>query len=65
MNENKTNVVEEEDFPFIPKDLLEKLKDIFDIRKMVWYEHSRDTLMGVQQVIGFLDDKFKEQNKEE
>lgn len=58
--ENKV-VEEEEDFPYVPKDLLEKVQEVFDIRKMIWYETSRDTLMGIQQVVHFLEEKFKQQ----
>lgn len=61
--ENKV-VEEEEPFPYIPKELLEKIQDVFDIRKMIWYETSRDTLMGIQQVVHFLEEKYKQQNGE-
>ena len=61
--ENKV-VEEEEPFPYVPKDLLEKVQEIFDIRKMVWYETSRDTLMGIQQVVHFLEEKFKQQQQQ-
>lgn len=57
-------VEEEEPFPYIPNDLLEKIQDVFDIRKMIWYETSRDTLMGIQQVVHFLEEKYKHQNGE-
>lgn len=60
--ENKV-VEEEEDFPYVPKDLLEKIQEVFDIRKMIWYETSRDTLMGIQQVVHFLEEKFKRQQQ--
>ena len=53
-----------EDFPYIHKDLLDKLKDVFDIRKMIWYETSRDTLMGIQQVIHYLEERYEHQNGE-
>lgn len=59
--ENKV-VEEEESFPYIPKELLEKIQDVFDIRKMIWYETSRDTLMGIQQVVHFLEEKYKQQS---
>lgn len=49
-------------FPYIPKDLVDSLKEVFDIRKIIWHETSRDTLMGIQQVIYFLEAKFEEQN---
>lgn len=62
--ENKV-VEEEEPFPYVPKDLLEKVQEIFDIRKMVWYETSRDTLMGIQQVVHFLEEKFKHQQQQQ
>lgn len=64
MSNNKEETIEitEEEFPYIPKDLLEKLQDVFDIRKMVWYEQSRDTLMGIQQVISYMEDRYKNQN---
>lgn len=60
--ENKV-VEEEENFPYVPKDLLEKIQEVFDIRKMIWYETSRDTLMGIQQVVHFLEEKFKQQQQ--
>lgn len=60
--ENKVVEEEEEAFPYVPKDLLEKIQEVFDIRKMIWYETSRDTLMGIQQVVHFLEEKFKQQN---
>lgn len=65
-NETENKVIEEEEtFPYIPKELLDKLKSTFDIREMIWYETSRDTLMGIQQVISYLDSKFKKQNGED
>lgn len=33
MNKEENNVVEEEEFPYVPKDLIERLEDIFDIRR--------------------------------
>lgn len=62
-SEDINKVIDElEDFPYIPKNLLEKLKDVFDIRKMIWYETSRDTLMGIQQVIHYLEERYEHQN---
>lgn len=64
-SEDINKVVDElEDFPYIPKNLLDKLKDVFDIRKMIWYETSRDTLMGIQQVIHYLEERYEHQNGE-
>ena len=64
-NSDNNKVVDElEDFPYIPKNLLDKLKDVFDIRKMIWYETSRDTLMGIQQVIHYLEERYEHQNGE-
>lgn len=64
-SEDINKVVDElEDFPYIPKNLLDKLKDVFDIRKMIWYETSRDTLMGIQQVIHYLEERYEHQNEE-
>lgn len=58
----ENNVVEEEEFPYVPKDLIEKLEDIFDIRKMIWYEKSNETLLGIQQVVTYLRNKYDKQN---
>lgn len=67
MNEENTNTVEieEDKFPYVPKDLIEKLEDVFDIRKIIWYEKSNETLMGIQQVVTFLRNKFDKQNGED
>ena len=58
----ENNVVEEEEFPYVPKDLIEKLEDVFDIRKMIWYEKSNETLLGIQQVVNYLRHKHDKQN---
>lgn len=58
----ENNVVEEEEFPYVPKDLIERLEDIFDIRKMIWYEKSNETLLGIQQVVTYLRNKYDKQN---
>lgn len=57
----ENNVVEEEEFPYVPKDLIEKLEDVFDIRKMIWYEKSNETLLGIQQVVTYLRHKHDKQ----
>lgn len=62
MNKEENNVVEEEEFPYVPKDLIEKLEDVFDIRKMIWYEKSNETLLGIQQVVAYLRHKYDKQN---
>lgn len=62
MNKEENNVVEEEEFPYVPKDLIEKLEDVFDIRKMIWYEKSNETLLGIQQVVTYLRNKYDKQN---
>lgn len=62
MNKEENNVVEEEEFPYVPKDLIEKLEDVFDIRKMIWYEKSNETLLGIQQVVSYLRHKYDKQN---
>lgn len=62
MNKEENNVVEEEEFPYVPKDLIERLEDIFDIRKMIWYEKSNETLLGIQQVVTYLRNKYVKQN---
>lgn len=62
MNKEEHNVVEEEEFPYVPKDLIEKLEDVFDIRKMIWYEKSNETLLGIQQVVAYLRHKYDKQN---
>lgn len=58
----ENNVVDEEEFPYVPKDLIEKLEDVFDIRKMIWYEKSNETLLGIQQVVTYLRHKHDKQN---
>lgn len=62
MNKEENDVVEEEEFPYVPKDLIEKLEDVFDIRKMIWYEKSNETLLGIQQVVTYLRNKYDKQN---
>lgn len=62
MNKEENNIVEEEEFPYVPKDLIEKLEDVFDIRKMIWYEKSNETLLGIQQVVTYLRNKYDKQN---
>lgn len=62
MNKEENNVVEEEEFPYVPKDLIERLEDIFDIRKMIWYEKSNETLLGIQQVVTYLRNRYDKQN---
>ena len=60
--EDKNNVVDiDEDFPYIPKDLLERIQKDFDIRKMIWYYDDRNLLMGIQQVISYLEDHYNKQ----
>lgn len=62
MENTDNNVIDiDEDFPYIPKDLLERVQKDFDIRKMVWYSDSRDLLMGIQQVISYLEDRYNKQ----
>ena len=57
--EELENVVDiDEDFPYIPKDLLERIQKDFDIRKMIWYSDDRNLLMGIQQVISYLEDHY-------
>ena len=62
MNKEENNVVEEEEFPYVPKALIEKLEDVFDIRKMIWYEKSNETLLGIQQLVAYLRHKYDKQN---
>lgn len=50
------------DFPYIPRDLLERIQKDFDIRKMIWYSDDRNLLMGIQQVISYLEDHYNKQN---
>lgn len=60
--EGKRNVVDiDEDFPYIPKDLLERIQEDFDIRKMIWYSDDRNLLMGIQQVITYLENHYNKQ----
>lgn len=49
-------------FPAVPKDLLEGLQKIFDVRKMIRYKPTIDYCGGVQDVLDFLENKFNEQN---
>lgn len=61
--EKPENVVDiDEDFPYIPKDLLERIRKDFDIRKMIWYSDDRNLLMGIQQVISYLEDHYNKQS---
>lgn len=61
--EKPENVVDiDEDFPYIPKDLLERIQKDFDIRKMIWYSDDRNLLMGIQQVISYLEDHYNKQS---
>ena len=60
--EEKNNVVDiDEDLPYIPKNLLERIQKDFDIRKMIWYSDDRNLLMGIQQVISYLEDHYNKQ----
>ena len=62
MELDNNNVVDiDEDFPYIPKDLLERIQKDFDIRKMIWYSDDRNLLMGIQQVISYLEDHYNKQ----
>lgn len=50
--------VNKADIPFppkVPKELLEHVKDRWDIRKNISYEQSVDYLKGVQDVLDYLD----------
>lgn len=61
--EESENVVDiDEDFPYIPKDLLERIQKDFDIRKMIWCSDDRNLLMGIQQVISYLEDHYNKQS---
>lgn len=51
-----------DNFPAVPNELLDGLKEIFDIRKMIRYKPTIDYCGGVQDVLDFLENKFKEQN---
>ena len=60
--EDKNNVIDiDEDFPYIPKELLERIQKDFDIRKMIWYSDDRNLLMGIQQVISYLEGHYNKQ----
>ena len=62
MELDNNNVVDiDEDFPYIPKELLERIQKDFDIRKMIWYSDDRNFLMGIQQVISYLEDHYNKQ----
>ena len=62
MELDNNNVVDiDEDFPYIPKELLERIQKDFDIRKMIWYSDDRNLLMGIQQVISYLEDHYNKQ----
>ena len=62
MENNENNVIDiDEDFPYVPKDLLERIQKDFDIRKMIWYSDDRNLLMGIQQVISYLEDHYNKQ----
>ena len=62
MELDNNNVVDiDEDFPYIPKELRERIQKDFDIRKMIWYSDDRNLLMGIQQVISYLEDHYNKQ----
>ena len=62
MELDNNNVVDiDEDFPYIPKELLERIQKDFDIRKMIWYSDDRNLLMGIQQVMCDLEDHYNKQ----
>ena len=62
MELDNNNVVDiDEDFPYIPKELLERIQKDFDIRKMIWYSDDRNLLMGIQQGISYLEDHYNKQ----
>ena len=67
MELDNNNVVDiDEDFPYIPKELLERIQKDFDIRKMIWYSDDRNLLMDIQQVISYLEDHYDKQlNKDD
>lgn len=63
MENTENKVIDtDEDFPYIPKDLLERIQKDFDIRKMIWYSDDRNLLMGIQQVISYLEDHYNKQS---
>lgn len=63
MENTENKVIDtDEDFPYIPKDLLERIQKDFDIRKMIWYSDDRNILMGIQQVISYLEDHYNKQS---
>lgn len=60
MNKDLSYIIE--NFPLVPKELLDNLKECFDIRKMVKYNSSVEYLKGVQDVLDFLETRYKDQN---
>jgi hypothetical protein len=59
----KNNIIDElEYFPNVPKELLDRLKEDFDIRKMLKYRPDVEYLKGVQAVLDYLEEKH-ESNK--
>lgn len=60
MNKNLSYIIE--NFPLIPKELLDSLNECFDIRKMVKYDSSVEYLKGVQDVLDFLETRYKDQH---
>ena len=63
MENTENKVIDtDEDFPYIPRDLLERIQKDFDIRKMIWYSDDRNLLMGIQQVISYLEDHYNKQS---
>jgi len=54
--ESEDNVVDPfKDFPRCSKVFLEKLKEVFDIRKLIRYSQTNDYLRGVQDVLDFIE----------
>lgn len=55
INKNKDIGADWDKLPKVPKNLLEHLKEKFDIRRSIAYEQSLEYLKGVQDVLDYLD----------
>lgn len=52
------------DFPYISKELLERLDDDFDIRRIVGNaSYTKDYLEGIQSVLDYLHSRYDDQLK--
>ena len=64
VTKRETQVIDTPDneyYPYVPKDLLERLEKDFDIRKLIIYSPDLEYLKGVQDVLRVLRDRYDRQ----